>query len=381
MRSRNLIVGLAVAAWATAAQAESPTSIEFRYTPKVGQEMRHRMTMNSVGTMGTGSGVPGMRFTQSNTQEAVGVCKEVTPDGSAVFEITLGRVATRMNRPGMNFTFDSASFDPAKTDGTAMRMIGLLYSGLVGSKFTTTFNPQGWPVNVTGMREAVLKMIGPIKKEIDKDPAGRFVTPIIDSLAAAFDDSMINDQMKSFYRFLPSEAGPVAVGKKWDSDWDMELPFLKTKCKAKGQYELLGVETFRGHPCAKIGIKESFTMNTDWQRVSKSGTKPAAGLNKLFEKMDMSLSASNGEGVVHWDYEHGVLVQLRQTQRIAISIKFNTKDLMLAASAPVTETAPAGDQVIQTMTQNLTTSAQVDLLEGEADQTATRTATTGPADR
>lgn len=361
-------------------QAETTSTVEFRYTPKLGQEMRHRLVMNSVGTMGFAPGTPGTRFTQSTTQETSGTCTRVNPDGSAVFEMTLARIATRMNMPGIRVDYDSRSFDIEKVENPALRMIGRLYSGLVGAKLTVDFNPQGSPSGVAGMRDAVLKAIEPLKKDLAKDPAGLLINPIIDNLAAGFDDSMIDDQLKSFYRFVP--AGPIAVGEKWNSDWDMELPFLKTTCQAKGEYELLGVETVRGHRCAKIGIKESFAMNTNPQKSSKSGTRPAPGLAKLFEKMDMSLSASNGDGIAHWDHERGVLVQLRQTQRIVINIKFNPKELgLVAATVPATEPAPTGESTSHTMTQNLTSSIQVDLLEGEADEPATRKAAGSPAGR
>jgi len=372
MRLSNLTIGIIMAACAAAVRAE-PTTIEFRYAPKAGEEMRHRLVMNSVGTLSFAPNVPGTRFTQSTTQETAGKCRQVDPDGSAIFDMKLTRIATRMNTPGMKVDYDSRTFDPEKTDNVAVRMFGRLYSGLVGSELTISFNPQGSPVKVSGMRQAIEKALGPLKKELANEPTGFLVAPFIDNLAAAFDDSMIGDQLKSFYRFVPTGEGPIPIGKTWDADWDMELPFLKTTCQAKGHYELLGVETVRGRECAKIGIKESFAMNTDPGRKAKTDTRPSPGLARLFEKMDMSLSASNGEGVAHWDYRKGVLVQLRQTQRIAITVKFNPKDI-LAMTAPAADTAPAAEQAPQTFTQNVTSSIQVDLLEGEADEPATRKA-------
>lgn len=370
MGPSNLMIGITAAACAAAVQAE-PATVEFRYAPRVGDEMCHRLVMNSVGTLSFAPNAPGTRFTQSTTQETAGKCRQVDPDGSTVFDMKLTRIATRMNTPGMKVDYDSRTFDPEKTDNVAVRMFGRFYSGLVGSELTITFNPQGSPVKVSGMRQAIEKALGPLKKELAHEPMGLVIAPFIDNLAAAFDDSMLDDQLKSFYRFVPTGEGPIPVGKTWNADWDMELPFLKTTCRATGQYELLGVETVRGRPCAKIGIKESFTMNTDPGQKARTGARPSPGLARLFEKMDMSLSASHGEGVAYWDYEKGLLVRLRQTQRIAMTLRFNPKDIV-AMTAPAAETAPAGEQGTQTFTQNLTSSIQVDLLEGEEGEPATR---------
>jgi hypothetical protein len=102
------------------------------------------------------------------------------------------------------------------------------------------------------------------------------------------------------------------------------------------------------------------------------------GLGRMFENMDITLRAGDSEGsggTAWWDYESGVLVELRQTQNIVIDVKIRGKDRPTdsqpAASGP-------GEGLRQaTITQKFTTSVQIDLLEDGPTSGSSRPASTG----
>jgi len=383
MRYPTLFAATILAALAPAGLAEpaGPSGpIVFRFAPQPGQTVRQRFVTKSVGTLGLAPGLPGAKFTQTSSQEIVGQCRQVNPDGSAIVDMTLDSIAMRMNTVGMTFEYDSKTFDPVKVDNPALRFIGRVYSAMVGSKVTTTFDARGCPVKMTGMKEAVAKAIQPIKQEISQDKSAAFLGRTIDDISKMFNDDTMLEQTKGHYRLAPDKAGPVAVGEKWEQNWSMNIPVLNSTCNIKGQYELLGIETFRGRPCAKIGIKESFATGPNPAQAGGSaggrGGPALAGLSQ----MDMTLNASSGDGTAYWDYEHGLLVQLRQTQRIAINVKYKFETTQPSGTDQA-ETGPAEGKNAGAFSQNVTTSFQVDLVEGEAGQTTTRAATTGPANR
>ena len=394
MRRVNLLAAALTALLSSVGLADPAGSqgpIEFRFAPRPGQVIRQQMVMKSVGTLGLAPGLPGVKFTQSTTQEITAKCRQVNPDSSAVVDVTLTHIATRMNTAGITIECDSRTFDPAKAKSLDVRLIGRFFSALIGSQVTFTFDAQGAPTKVTGMREVVAKTLGSIKQELGQGVSAARVNQTIEGIGAMFDDESMLEQMKAFYRFIPSQPSPVAVGQQWQQNWKMELPVLSSLCNAKGSYVLLGIETFHGRPCARIGIRESFALAPDLATPAKTTRQDSPGMNRLLDQLDYSLNASNGEGTAYWDYQTGVLVQLRQTQRVVIDMKFKSRGE--AATTSPAGTSPAEVRDRQSFSQQFVTSFQVDLLEGEADQTTTQTATqtatqaapqtatTGPADR
>ncbi|HSW44434.1 MAG TPA: DUF6263 family protein [Phycisphaerae bacterium] len=370
-----------LAALAANLQAEAggaaPKAAEFRFAPKPAETVRHRISLKSVGTISLAPGLPGARFTQNTTQEIAARCREVRPDGSAVVDMELTRIATRMNTAGLLVDYDSTTFDAEKEQSPMVRLIGKVYSALIGSKLTVTFNRHGSPIQVTGMKEAVNKAIEPVRQELGNDAAGRSAGQLIDGITTMFDDATMTDQLKSFYRFVPDKTRPVAVGEKWQHDWTMSLAVLDVTCDAKGEYELLSYETFRGRPCARIGIKETFEMSSKKAAKPRPAAQTAPGLGRLLQNMDLSLSASGGTGMACWDYQTGVLVQLQQTQNITIDVRFKNRP-SASASAPA-DSMPADEGPTGSLSQKFVTSVQIDLLDDEGNPAMSRPAGAEPA--
>jgi len=208
--------------------------IEFRFAPQPGQVIRQQMVMKSVGTLSLAPGLPGPRFTQSTTQEITARCRQVNPDRSAIVDVTLTRIATRMNTVGITIECDSRTFDPAKAESLDVRLIGRFFAALIGSQVTFTFNAQGAPIKVTGMRQVVAKALGSIKQELGQDASAARVNQTIEGIGAMFDDETMLEQMKAFYRFIPPQPSPVPVGRKWEQNWKMDLPVLSSQGHAKG---------------------------------------------------------------------------------------------------------------------------------------------------
>ena len=100
------------------------------------------------------------------------------------------------------------------------------------------------------------------------------------------------------------------LGDKWSGSSELKLPMLGMDYKSETEYELLGLEKLNGRNCAKIRVTE------------KSATIP---LNKSpdagpFAGMQMTMSLSDGKGLMWWDLDKGYVVRMRQTQGIEINI-------------------------------------------------------------
>jgi hypothetical protein len=327
----------------------------------------------SVGSMKFAGPLPAMRIVQSFEQEIVSECKKVNPDQSSVSEMTFNILGVRMSMAGMNLEFDAKTFDPSQVNNPVARGLGQFYSAFNGIKVTAHFKPDGTMTRIVGMCEAVDRVTGQLKEKIGNDKTSAKVMEFVDQMCAMFDDETMTEQMQSYGRMAPDKPGPVHVGDKWDRQWDMNLPILNANCRGNGEYQLVGIEELQGRPCAKIRLKETFQMTTDPNRAKSGETGASKPFGGLLDQLDMTLTSSGGEGIAYWDYQAGVLVQLRQTQRMTIEVKFNLPEKATATSAP---------KGFKSMVQEFQTSIAVDLIEdhaGTSTQPQNQPGVTGPA--
>lgn len=366
------LAGLGIIAFVSAATVlaeDSTQCVEFRYKSKPGEVVHQRIVLQTVGSARMGPSE--IKTGQSTTNELKSETKKVNPDGSTEVEVTLLNVSMSITGNGRRMEFNSKTFDPSKERDKDLRYLGRFFSALAGAKFTMESSPEGKPTKVSGLHDIIEKAINEVRKEIDKEGGAFIVSQILEQVASMFDDESVGRQMQSYYRMVPEKTGPVRIGETWQNEWTMEMPTLNAKCEAKGEYELLGVETFRGRPCAKIRLKETLRLATEPEKKDKDpAKKPKSGvLGSLMEQMDYTMTTSGGEGVAYWDYQAGVLVQLRQTQKMTIEARIK--------QGPTT--AIAGAAGLGTLTQKLNTSVRVDLIEGD-EATATSASESRPSD-
>lgn len=342
---------------ALAASTSEPTTIEFKFTPHPGQVIKQRIVTKSVGTMKLAAPMPPMRFVQSFEQEIAAECKQVNPDRSSVFDMTFSIVTAKMNASGMNLEYVAKSFDPSQVDDPVSRWIGQFYSAFSDSKVTAIFQPDGKLDKIVGMCEAVDHVMTQLKAKVGKDKTSASLMKFVDKMCTMFDDDTMTEQMQAYNRMVPDKKGPVRIGEKWDRQWNMTLPVFNANCQAKGEYQLIGIEQLQGRPCAKIRLKETFRMATDPNRHKSGEVGASQPFGGFLDQLNFTLVSSGGEGIAYWDYEAGVLVRLRQTQRMTMEFKLKSSEGETPASAP------AG---FGPMTQEFQTSIAVDLIDNQA---------------
>ncbi len=341
--------------------ADAPAkAVEFRFAPQPGQVTRQRIVTRTVGTTRLPPPLPEIKFAQVFEQEITTTCKQVNPDRSAVMEMTMDRLAMRISSGPMNAQVDTRTFDPQKARDPMSRMMGQVLSAMTDKRVTLTLNPAGKPVKIEGMREIFERVMREFKESAGDDPVSRMLGQTFEQLGTVFEDEAVLRQMEAYYRITPNKPGVVRVGEQWDHEWQMDLPMLASGCVAKGEYELLGIEEVRGRPCAKIRLKETFSVSSRPQNPEQA--KAPSPLGKLFEQMQFSLQSSGGEGVAYWDCENSTLVQLRQTQRFTLDARM--------PAGPETAADGTADKPDETpglpggqLTQQFMTSVSMDLIE------------------
>lgn len=361
------LAGLVIIVFGSAAglAQDSTRSVEFRYQSKPGEVLRQRIVMQTVGSARMGPSE--IKTGQSTTNELRIETKKVKPDGSTEVEVTLVNIGMSITGNGRRLEFNSKTFDPSKERDKDLRYLGRFFSALAGTRFAMESSPEGKPTRVSGLHDMIQKAVDEVRKDVEKEKGGLFVSQILEQVASMFDDESVGRQMQSYYRMVPEKTGPVQIGETWRNEWTMDMPTLNAKCEAKGEYELLGIETFRGRPCARIRLKETLRLATEPESSDNNKSKKTKNgglLGSLMEQMDYTMTTSGGEGIAYWDYQAGVLVQLRQTQKMTIEARIK--------QGPAT--AIAGASGLGTLIQKLNTSVRVDLIEGD------EAITTGPSE-
>ncbi len=296
--------------------AARPDRIDFKIAYQPGRVVRLRMAQKAVGAMSIGL-LPDQKFSQTFEEEMTTICRKVNPDGSAEFEHAIDRIAMKMGIFGMNIEFDSRVPTTRPAANPALPVVEKIFRGMVGSRFSVTLGPDGRPTKVSGLAEMMEKMVG----TLGDDPAGAAAKKMVDGFANMFNDDNMMEQMKSYSRMTPRRSS-VRVGDKWTDKWEVKLPIFRGAFQGEGEYELVGIEQFRGRSCALIRIKESFHMDDPPAPEGPDAARPASvpASKGIFDRMRFNLRTSGGEGLAYWDYQTNDVVQLRQTQRMTIEI-------------------------------------------------------------
>lgn len=348
-RTACVLTGL----WAAAGQAAAPGTpdqVDLKFIYKPGGVVRQRMVSKTVGTMKLFDPLPEQKFSSTFEQDLTMKCRQVNADKSALVDMTMDRIAMKMSVAGMDVVFDSSAPASRPAEGADKEeVLRKLFSAMVGSTLTMTMGPDGQPIKVDGGKEMVKKMSDELAGA--KVPAA--LRKMFDQIGSMFGDDNLMKEMQSCQRMIPGR-GPVRIGEKWSRKWDMKMPMFNAVIEGEGQYELLGIEEFHGRRCAKIGVRESFRMGSAAPVEKAPDATTSAPAKGIFEQLHFELRSSGGDGTGYWDYENGVLVQLRQTQRMTMEIAFapdgNAEDPQLKKGMP-------------RMVQKLNTSVSVDLLD------------------
>ena len=98
--------------------------------------------------------------------------------------------------------------------------------------------------------------------------------------------------------------------------------FINARCTGKGEYELIGIQMYRGRKCAKIHSKESLSISKKKPGAEeKDESKADTGMfGKMMENLSFDLSNSGSGGIAYWDYENGELVSHKATDSMTIKI-------------------------------------------------------------
>ena len=314
----SIIVCVLLAVCATVGQARpgaEPEQIEFKFVWKQGQVIQQKIVSKTIGSVKMPDPIPEQKFLQVFEQQIASKCTKVNPDGSALFECTMPIIGMEMSagKYKSKHYFDSTKNSDEKPwdskDPSAR-----IFSAMTKVKFYVTFDSKGRPTKVEGFSESMNKALGQ-----RGDKLGFLDSKVADALRSAFNDDYMTEQIESNYRMFPTK-GPVRVGDIWQADWKMKMPIMNSIVEGHAEYELLGIEEFQGRQCAKISIKESFSSVPEQrQKKDDSGTASSSPAN-IFEHMEWEFEGSGGEGIAYLDYENGLLVKLRQTQRLNMRI-------------------------------------------------------------
>lgn len=299
-----------ILAFASGGRPAAPAErIAFRMAYRVGSTTTHRVVTETVGTMKFPDPIPEQKFTQCFEQDLVQRCVRVAPDGGAVVEVRMARIAVRMTIGSLRVDFDSAAFDPARPSADPRSdAVGKLLAPLTDLAWTMTLDAAGQPTRIEGLAQAFDKVMESIGKDVPL-----FARRTIEQLRSFFNDDAMAEQMRSCYRVGPG-TGVRSPGDTWERAWEMKVPMFNLAITGRGEYRFVGMEDIRGRRLARIRMSET-------ARVAP-GQKPA-GLPKapsLFDQMEMILEIGEGEGYALWDPAGGELVQQRQTQRVTMRI-------------------------------------------------------------
>jgi hypothetical protein len=337
---------LAGPAWAqqnATSSEQSAETVSFRFAPKVGEVTRTTIATKTSGSMNMFGSMLTQKFSQNYEQDIVLKCTEIKPDGTSVFEMTLPAVAMKMNMGGFSIEVDTRDENPPAATQPVFDIVRRLFTAMTRLECTVTFSPEGEPLKLEGLSEGMDSIMKEFSSQL-MPGLGQLFDQFRDYLA----DDIMAEQMRSVTRMMPDD-GKARVGDKWTREWQVKLPPFNVMTQGKGEYEFLGMEEFRGRRCAKIRVKSSLT--------TMPGQKPDGaklGVPKgIFDRMELSMNSSGGNGIAYLDPATGDLLQMRETQRTTLEISM----------APDPQAEEHLQEGIGKITQKLTTSVQINLVE------------------
>jgi len=279
------LMSVCLAAAEPPAAPQDAGKVEFSFKLVPGQVSHHRVVTKSVGSMKLFESLPAQRFAQTVEQDVVVRCLQVNPDGSTVCELTMPRVGMKMNFGGFNMEFYSDRPEGPASKQPGMDFVGKLFTAFTKIRCRMTFSATGEPLKVEGLSEGVKQVVEEIADSMPVPGMKSFFDKFSEFMA----DDAILENMRSSHRMIPSGA-TAQVGDRWQREWEMRFPLFNVVMQGKGEYELAGVEEFRGRRCAKIRGRQSLSM--------RPGTKPAGekatGVAGLLDRMQFSMDTSGG---------------------------------------------------------------------------------------
>lgn len=351
-----LCPALAIADPGTDAAAQE---VRFQFKPVVGAEAQMRVTTQTFGSIAVPAPLPAQKFSQSWEQELALKCLRINDDGTSVHELRMPNITMKMNIGGLTMEFDTRRPGEQSASHARMAFLSDMFQSLTDSTYTLTLGPDGEPLKVEGFSQAMDKAVDALGSQM-KVPG---LKGMLDQFKEYLTDDMIAENLRSSYRVVPDD-NRARVGDVWERQWRIPVPFLKGTMEATGQYELLAVEEYRGRPCAKIRVKSTLIMTPDEPAQDAPDSKKA---KSIFDRMDMKLSSTGGNGLAYWDYQTGELVDMRETQRIVVEISFGADP----TAEPEEMKAGFGKIV-----EKLTTSVHMELLGDNESGAAARPAST-----
>ncbi|MBX9791446.1 MAG: hypothetical protein K2Y37_21195 [Pirellulales bacterium] len=201
--------------------------------------------------------------------------EKVADDGSATLRLAFDRWITRIDRPGNLLEVDSASTkEPTGQEAVLLPLV----KAVTGAPFSVKMSPLGATSEVT-LPEILVKAVaargqGNVAKEFFSE----------ESLKAMVSQGSLK---------LPAD--PIEPGKTWEDTKGHK------GMKVTSVYTYVGPEPESSPPLARIEM----TARIDWADATVAGVK-------------INIAEQSMEGVVHFDNEHGRLVDLEVTQKMAL---------------------------------------------------------------
>ncbi len=347
LRQTPRAVGWAAAIALAMPAAGAEDELVFTFRHRTDQVERLRVESRVFGSMKMFESMPEQPFAQTYAQDIENRLLQVNPDGSGDYETAITRVRMKMSMMGMNMEFDSAA--PASQPAApGLDVAARLFQGMAGIRFRTTLGPNGEPLKMEGLREAMatalqgMGTLGAVEKQM------------LDQIMSGITDDAMMENMRGAYRsYVPG--GRARIGHTWEHTWELKLPLPmgNRKLQGRGRYELVGVEEVAGRRCAKVRYRQSFE--------TAPGPAAASGPSgSIMDRMKMEFSMTDGQGVAYWDFSCGQLVSQQDTARLTIQMTMT----------PDPGAADQGLAAGMKMTQNLQVATSVRLLNGDGGEPA-----------
>lgn len=342
----SLLIGLPVlAADADAPAATDDGVVEFHFKAEPGDAYRSRITTQTFGSITMFAPLPPQKFAQTFEQEIAMECVRVEPDGTVVFKMTMPSVAMEMNMGGVKMEVDTRK--PPVSTRPEFDLVRRIFEAMTRIECELAFSAQGEPLRVEGLSEGLQEVLEEATATLPMPSLKKMFDQMRDQLG----DSIIEENLRATYRMFP-DGGKARVGDTWTRDWTMQMPPMDIAAKGNAEYELAGVEEFRGRRCAKIRIKS--TIST----LPKPASAPSGeGPRSILDRMNFTMNASGGNGVAYVDPATGQVLQFKETQRSVIEMSLE----------PDPDAQAEGlREGMGKMTQTLNTSVRIEMLDDDA---------------
>ncbi len=127
---------------------------------------------------------------------------------------------------------------------------------------------------------------------------------------------------------------PVTPNESWDFKMDVPLGAMG-KGAMKGKYTYKGMEAKGGAPCAKIKMLGNLTIELGSAADGKAENEEMKQVLEMMKKMDMKITSSKIEGMIHFDPGIGAVRAMTTNTAFTMSMKNPADDSRI--SIPITQ--------------------------------------------